>query len=86
MSYYMRKCRRLNKHEDDRLCFCPENLENIRKELLQKFINGWVHENWYKKAYNLAIDLDSAQNELEELLFKIEDDANFCYNMWRNTL
>jgi hypothetical protein len=81
------KCRRPGRYtDDDYLCFCPDDPTNMRKVLSQAFINGWVHEHWYRQAHSLAGNPSSTQEELEALLFKIEESANDCYFMWRTTL
>ena len=85
MRFYMRNCKRPDKHEDDRLCFCPKD-GRIRAVLRQKFINGWVPEAWIVQANKIADDESAQEKDLWTLLFKIEDVANSCYGMWRNTL
>ena len=85
MTWATRNCKRPDVHEDDRLCFCPED-GRIRTVLRQKFINGWVHESWTTKANKIADDESAQEKDLWALLFKIEDEANHCYGMWRNTL
>jgi len=82
---YPNKCRRPARHEDDRLCFCPADPADVRSVLAQPFINGWVHEHWYREARRLAGDLAATQEEREAFLFRIEEAANDCYGMWRQT-
>jgi hypothetical protein len=79
------RCRRPTRHGDDRLCFCPADPSDVRKVLAQSFINGWVHEHWYREAKQLSGDTGASQEQLEVLLFHIEESANACYGMWRNT-
>ena len=80
------KCRRPGRHEDDDLCFCPEDPSDVRRLLAQSFINGWVGEQWYPEAKRLANDPAASQGQLDALLAKIEESANDCYGMWRQTL
>lgn len=84
-SFYMRNCKRPDKHDDDELCFCPTD-GRIRAVLRQKFINGWIPEVWIVQANKIADDESAQEKDLWALLFKIEDVANSCYGMWRNTL
>jgi len=80
------KCRRLRRYEYDDLCFCPEDPADVRRVLAQSFINGWVQEQWYREAKRLANDPTATREQLDALLFKIEESANYCYGMWRQTL
>lgn len=82
-----RRCKRPSKHADDRLCFCPEEGKGygVRQVLAQKFINGWVNETWLRSANEKAANDNVSEQELWELLFKIEDAANDAYGMWRET-
>lgn len=85
MRFYMRNCKRSNKHADDELCFCPPD-GRIRAVLRKKFINGWIPEALIVQANKIADDESAQEKDLWALLFKIEDEANHCYGMWRNTL
>ena len=78
-------CRRRGRHDDDELCFCPDNREDVRKVLTQKWINGWVHEDWYTHVRNLVRGTPT-HGEMEALLYRVEESANECYGMWRNSL
>lgn len=82
----MSKCRRLGRHEDDCLCFCPDDVADVRKVLSQAFINGWVDAVWYQRARELSGDHAATQKQLEALLFMIEHAANDCYATWKSTL
>lgn len=81
----MRICRRPNRHNDDRLCFCPSDPSAVRAALARPFINGWVNERWHNEAITLSRDPAATQEQLETLLFRIEDAANDAYGMWRDT-
>lgn len=70
----------------DELCFCPEDPLDVRRVLARPFINGWVQEAWHREAHRLASDPAATQAQLDALLAKIEESANDCYGMWRQTL
>lgn len=75
-------CRRRSKHADDLLCFCPAEPIDVREVLAQPFINGWVDESLHTKAKAAARNPAATQEQLEALLFQIEDAANCCYLAW----
>ncbi len=83
----MRNCKRKNRHPEDGLCFCPEPDRGYgaRQVLAQPYINGWVNEYWHKRAHELAARPETTEEELWQLLFKIEDEANHGYAMWHET-
>lgn len=75
-------------HEDDRLCFCPEEGSgySVRQVLAQKFTNWWVTKGWALYANKLASDGSMTEGDLWDLLWQIEDAANDAYGMWRQML
>lgn len=72
-----------NTYKDyDWICLCCPKDKNIR-DYVKSLFNNWV--------INLINDLKSkvdnlSDKEILNQLIKIEDEANNCYNQWKNTL
>jgi hypothetical protein len=49
-------------------------------------MNTWISEEMRRDARLLSANHAATEGQLERMLFKIEEEANHCYEMWKNSL